>query len=921
MSFYRNRFPFIASQGVRILSDRIANPRKFLSPQSFRQERSRSPSAVLRRAEEVASGSDSPSFDEAWPVWPREDFEQLVLRNDQGELCPIRRLFLTVDSGVGKSTNMRRLEAAINDRLGEQLAFYIDLSRVRCSLDDFIEQELCRQIQHRIAPDDDQISTEELLKEIGSLRRRGRLVLLLDALDQASPRGREVLWDLLSSAAWKHCRVVVSGRPYAVFAEFENGHGIFHTSGDEWRFARLDEFTAGQQAVFLGVTNDGRSRHSLIPHEAQEIFSVPRVLETIRNDVHDSELAGLKTPSDVYALAIPRLVAGGLAGGEAKRIGLEDHEQPRAKSDRSKLEFQVEFVMTLLSAIAFEMYRNDSEDDEPLPDEHEPNFAGIDEDDFARFRKRVQRRFESVRSVSSDRWFAEQVSRLFDLNALVDDGLLEQSGPGHSIVWRSRTLQEFMAAWWAANHIEKDEADDLWDWIYLPWFETTDQYYEFWRFLCEMPKSSRDRVSWLRSIAPLYRQGDGNSWYPDCPQGTGTKRSNEMIYRSWPTLHEFCTAGRSELAREVRELFWGELEMILAGERGIPLQQQAIVLRDSFQAADVDFGQSVDLFKGIAVQTMIDQVQRWVLQARAAADFDEWYVQWKGNVVGWIDGPIGERQSDFMKRAFESAVRSGPSKMIERLRALLDSYELRLHPSLELVSQQPISAQCYLLYDPSLQLLIDQAVKETPAVVNWFDASVFAIWTRWDDESCQLTSWFDDLIGTAYESRSTTCVSSKPDTGNVAVTVALDDDGQSLAPIAIVNGKLDAVQPQNITMMHTVKPDEETGVRVPSSANAFWMGTPGNGSQMDLETRQSPNSSWWWGNLLDIGVWLQTPLEWSVLAYDESNRAGRILRGTAFSLLQISSVIGNRRLAYSRHGFRLRRRDTTDSERQTTALG
>ena len=195
------------------------------------------------------------------------------------------------------------------------------------------------------------MSADDALRVLESLRRQGRIVLLLDALDQAPPDGGavQVLHSLLEDHEWHACRIVVSGRPHALQRHWER---LFATSlGFGWRFVQLDEFDPDQQRRFLGRTHDGRERYGLIPETAREILSTPRVLEYLR-DLPDRELEQIRTAGDVYWHSINHLLKEGMKNSEpARHLGLSPDERTPATVQARSLARGRE----LLGAIAFRM--------------------------------------------------------------------------------------------------------------------------------------------------------------------------------------------------------------------------------------------------------------------------------------------------------------------------------------------------------------------------------------------------------------------------------------------------------------------------------------------------------------------------------------------------------------------------------------
>jgi hypothetical protein len=140
-----------------------------------------------------------------------------------GQGGSIRRLFVTADAGVGKTANMRWLWQAITkrgldlalggDTSGLVFAFPIDFSELlaRGSLIDYLRHQL-------FAPENggDAALLSDVHRQILSTAcDEGRIVLLMDALDHGMTEQQLKLlrYELTK---WSRCRVVFSGRLYAL---------------------------------------------------------------------------------------------------------------------------------------------------------------------------------------------------------------------------------------------------------------------------------------------------------------------------------------------------------------------------------------------------------------------------------------------------------------------------------------------------------------------------------------------------------------------------------------------------------------------------------------------------------------------------------------------------------------------------------
>ena len=301
MTTARDKPPFVVSQGVRLLLD-TDRPQRFLRAEFFRAGRRAGPSVS-----EADLGT--------WAGLARADVVAGQTTLADGSACSLRRLAITTDAGVGKTIALRWLGRELNRPGGQTAAFFLQFHQLPLRAEDLLPHTLVPALQHAAGNEASHLSAEDALRVLESLRRQGRIVLLLDALDQAPPDGAavQVLRDLLDDHDWDGCRIVVSGRPYALQRHWER---LFAAGlGFGWRFVQLDEFDADQQRQFLGRTRDGRERYDLIPEPAREILGTPRVLEYLR-DLPDRDLQQVRTAGDVYWHSINHLLREGLKNSE-----------------------------------------------------------------------------------------------------------------------------------------------------------------------------------------------------------------------------------------------------------------------------------------------------------------------------------------------------------------------------------------------------------------------------------------------------------------------------------------------------------------------------------------------------------------------------------------------------------------------------
>jgi hypothetical protein len=445
-----------------------------------------------------------------------------------------------------------------------RLALLVPVHELPGSLDRFLPDTLVQRFRclwrdNAVVPDN---GSEPLKADVAEhilrrLRDQGRLVLLLDALDQTVAGSAQIdtLCQIVSSDQWHDCRIVLSGRPYALVSHWDRLFKNHRTIG--WRFVEVEEFDERQQEAYLGKTADGKSRYKeFIRPEAREILGTPRVLQYLRG-FSDTALSEIRTVSDVYYRSLRHLI----------EEGMEKRPQAAAMGLRR--------TMVLLGAIAFEMtsWPAPPEDGprEEDPGGH-PNFVQIEPGDFGRFvdcvTAREQRR-DKERKVQREPTTAIDINRLAVLNGILEHGFFDSSDRGErddglqQILWRNRSLQEFCAAYWMSQCCLKDDLATLDRWLYLPDVPASDAYYWIWRYAAEMPERGRDNVHWPRAMSTLYQPGDGQT----------ARRSNEMIYRSWPAMQQH--ARQTVAARKILDEFRDEFEQIKNRTRGTADQQQA----------------------------------------------------------------------------------------------------------------------------------------------------------------------------------------------------------------------------------------------------------------------------------------------------------------------------------------------------------
>ncbi|MBX7168084.1 MAG: SUMF1/EgtB/PvdO family nonheme iron enzyme [Pirellulales bacterium] len=433
---------------------------------------------------------------------------------------PLRGLREVVlsEAGLGKTTTLEWLVTWANARLVGHCAFLIRADKLPESAGQFFDTLVDQVLAGRnsitlLSPDAQHDRRQEVRAQLARLARRGELWLVFDAIDHASQTQLDVLGLILADPALAACRFVLGSRPYRVREHFARLFGHPHEARG-WQFLQLDPFDEPQQRRYLGKGADGKDRYERVPREARRLLGVPRALYYLSMVLQDDGLV-LRTPSDVFWLATRKMLAEGL---------------PRQQA-------AVEEIQMLLAAIAFSM----------VADGHEANFSRVPEGEHAmtELAAAVIRRVKGhLAELGLDEprtlaWWRASLKQLVRLNTVVQFGFLEQNAP-HGIEFRDRSSQEFYAGLWMSLYATAVDAQRLWDLVYLPQDDSTGDFYWMWRYAAEMPAEARPPAKsainpWVRSLGTVYRPGDGTA--------AGTKRSCEILYRSWEPMQAYVSAG------------------------------------------------------------------------------------------------------------------------------------------------------------------------------------------------------------------------------------------------------------------------------------------------------------------------------------------------------------------------------------------
>lgn len=548
----RRRPPYILDQPLNLLADDVPLEQAL--------------TVETLRAGKRLSRANQPTT-EMWTAFDRERLlAGIVAGADSAEgngVERLRRVLVSVEAGMGKSKLLAYLRMELSRHERKLWPVLLDISQLPGSIRDLPAKLLERaRLAPGIEPGQGTEAERQLLFDIRVLLAQGRVLFLLDGLDQVDTNSAAMnaLRDLLRHQDWSRCGFVIAGRPYAMLREKDlwltTQHTERHNDQGSWRVARLEEFDEAQQRAFLGQTTDSsQDRLELIPSDAWSVLNIPRVLEYLY-DLPDADLRDLRTPSDVYWRALGYLVDRGLNTVPGRCL-LQPNDQTASESLRDT---QREAVFDLLGAMAFQMVVDFSGskkvkhifvipqglerfvDFEELPDLVPPNsFDHVPTDRLTEFKEAVWTRLMvSNREPRVWRRMYAPHPTIFDMDfvrlAQMNVALEMKTGfsdSQHPLQFRNRSLQEWFAAYWLARHCTDAEADEFWNMVYQAGLEQSEAFYWINRYLSEMPKSpARDDEAWVRAASVWYHPGDGTV--------AGTKRSAEMLFRSWRTMHELA---------------------------------------------------------------------------------------------------------------------------------------------------------------------------------------------------------------------------------------------------------------------------------------------------------------------------------------------------------------------------------------------
>lgn len=572
------RAPFIASQRFGILEPKGGKQLHALRPAAFLPGRSTETEAVARE-------------DSTWNPVSREALKQALLRTEPkpfqlgGVDIPYpTRLFLVSGGGVGKTTNMRWLDATLNasgvrtepkingDNSGiaedenSTLAVRIDAGAILNMSDEEVLKTLAAQIAARVGEANSVWSLEAIVNGLEQEALAHRVVILIDGLDHVEAGKIPFLISIQSEAPgkrWSRCCVVAAGRPHAIQGWQDGTAATENTVAlGRWRFLEPSEFDSEEAEIFLGIT-EGKSRYALVAYQLGSLAHLPRVLEYVRT-LPEKRLEGVRTSAAIYERSLRELIRRTLkAGGkETRMIGPQWKEDCERDDPPGR---QVQFIMKLLSLLGFlslcPVMDADFADGAETAKQSEAFKMSISDDVRRYIRERLAGDGQQLYEAEN---LERDLQALAGFAAILGNGVLDATDSDaetfNSLVWSNRTIQQFLAAYWFAVHAggfdalvaqlsgkavdvspesPQRDAERFRHYVFFPEDSGGDTTYELNMFLAEMPPATPlNPSSWVAAASAwydpdLFRSLNGSA-------APARKWSTEMLYRSWATMHDIA---------------------------------------------------------------------------------------------------------------------------------------------------------------------------------------------------------------------------------------------------------------------------------------------------------------------------------------------------------------------------------------------
>jgi len=343
---------------------------------------------------------------------------------------------------------------------------------------------------------------------------------------------------------------------------------------------------------------------------------------------------------------------------------------------------------------------------------------------------------------------------LAELNSrFLDQGLFDDERTGlDQIVWSNRSIHEFCLANYFAERARLDEEYLLWDWIYIADQSSTDKYYQFWQFLCEMPKKRRNPTTWLRAVGMLYQRSIVSAAAESSAATSSlryAKRSNEMIYRSWSDLQAYQTDRAADVrtkATQILKTWQSEFEETCIGDENLGviaseqiadfLQVQPTVSRDHpFRMGTTADRQIPAEWRQLCRSTYLEYLADGSALTR---HYDEHYLGRTGENLRAVQEPL-------VRAALSAKDETG---FYQAYFSLHNSVEFSVKDLPEFcVSRRSVSNSAYRLFDPTWgetsrfgdRYSEVSGTPESPAIyLSFYDSWVYSRWLRTDEYEFRL---------------------------------------------------------------------------------------------------------------------------------------------------------------------------------------
>jgi formylglycine-generating enzyme required for sulfatase activity len=333
------------------------------------------------------------------------------------------RIFIEGESGLGKSMFLLRCQhqiASIHDslclpvRFGKTTGNDSSLSQVDWSGLTTENLLTLKQVSLPVEMFNRSLSEQKrpvvpwhsLVAWMDWLMKRGRVVLLLDALDQTHSQGVQQLGPKIAEQGWRQCPVIMTARPEAKFdrqaARVEN----------DWQSLRIVPFDQVRWNQYLGTER-------IEQHVDEAILGIPLLLNMIKSLIKDdgkqsleSQLKGM-TRTVLYDRAIDHLIDRGEAIIHADKPELRNF----AKSKPT--------VKKLLGEIAWVMFQSQGFVNQLIGDAYEE----------------VRERLPSI----------DALSALEAIDITTSSQLIESTGASSGLSFRHRSFLEYFLAMYLAR--------------------------------------------------------------------------------------------------------------------------------------------------------------------------------------------------------------------------------------------------------------------------------------------------------------------------------------------------------------------------------------------------------------------------------------------------------------------------------------